>query len=1479
MPLQPKLPMRNTPLFRYCLAILLLCLYSCNQHAPAEKKSKLYNIARAMEREFLMAYDPFLNTVPTQRLLEAKEFRDSKLQTLQMNRIPVPGIFWEERGPQNVGGRTRALLFDLSDAANGYKKVWAGGVSGGLWRCNDITAVTPVWVKQDDLFDNLAVSSIIQDPSDFNIMYFGTGEGWFNIDAVQGAGIWKTTDGGTTWNRLSSTQSFFYVQDLSFDANGNLYATVRPTNSGGGNSGLMKSADGGLSWVSVLNTPVASNNRGADIELASNGDLYVSMGTNASNGGIYRSSFTVHGAATGNAGTWVNITPNTSGNITNPSSLWSRIELAVAPSDPDRVYALFQQFGTQDCSSIQQYNAATNTWTVRSVPNIIDQGSNSIFTRGQAFYNLIAAVDPNNEDVLYIGGIDALRSVNAGQNWTQMTSWSLFAATGFTADQQVHADHHAIVYAPGSSSRMLWGTDGGVYYTENGNITGTGNKPIFRSKNNGYNVTQYYSAAIHPVSANYFLGGTQDNGTHRFNAAGMNTVTEVTGGDGGFCFIDEDNPLHQITSYTYNNFHISTNGGSSFSSRSFNNFGQFINAADYASTENVLYAGHKAGFYFRWTTPHNAGTTTNDSVKVNEFGAGIVTHVKASAQTPNRVFFGLHNGSLVMVDDAHSGTLNSGTIIKTGTGTVSCVALDPNDENHMLVTYSNFGVNSVYESFNALSASPVWTSVEGDLPDMPVRWAMFDPRNSDWAILATELGVWSTNDLNGNSTEWSPTNSGLANVRVDMLRLRPTDQTILAATHGRGIFTAVIPTITTPDINFAASNSIATELSGSVEDCRSFQDFTFSMTIANPPSGDAEVALSVIAATATVGSDFDFTTNGDFTAPSNTLVFEDGDGSAKQITVRVYNDAEVEGAETVTFGYSLSGNSDAQQGIGNQEHILTIQDNDVLPVGSSDMVHTIAPGDLYTLGNNGDSPPFNARYSSKKSIFLYRAEEMLAAGAIAGELKSLALYLQKFSSRPYQNLQIRLGTTTFDHLIDGASVRVIPTATVFTTASYSTVEEWNTFNFNTPFEWDGEENIVVEICYSNAAADSAQLSDVVIGYSDGSTITQGNFYWQNSISCATGYSSVTYYNYGYKPMIQFAVESEGAVIATALDGRSEYFSASNDLHIYTATGELMARVRNLSTTQSYGCMEIAIDRAGIGAKPFWNNNDANQVMDKTLRIIPTSNFGDGSYEITLYYTPEEVAGWEAATGQSFNAIQLIKTKGKVSDITPNTPGAEGDVEIVTPVIGSLGPNRTLTYTFSTGFSGFAAGIVGSALPVQLMEFSARPVKNTVELQWKTASEQNSRGFDIEKSANGKQFASIGFVSSNGNSTTVKSYQFTDQYPWDNENYYRLRQVDIDGKVSYSEVVLVKLPKAPKIFRIAQNPVRSVIDIRFASAPNTSVEAQLIDLSGRVVMRWPVQQQQGHQLRLQLPSGRVTRGMYVLSVKMNGINYPERIIIE
>ena len=1468
---------------RIVAACTISFLVSC--HTKHKKSSKYDNIQKLMEQEFERTKDPLLNDVPTDRLLKAIEARDGKLNTVQTRSgiqgvsTAVSGITWAERGPGNVGGRTRALWFDLSDAANGYKKVWAGGVGGGLWYTNDITVASPAWNKISDALENIAISCFVQSVTNPQIMYFGTGEGWENVDAVRGLGIWKTTDGGANWARLTSTSTFYFVQDLLIDNNGHLYAALRVNNQGGGTAGIQKSTDGGNTWTTVLDNSFATSSRGADLELAANGDIYASMGTATSNGGIYRSIYATHTTNTGNSGTWTNITPNPAGTIAPPANFWQRIELACAPSDANTLYALFQGHGSvsDNCESIQRYNAATNTWTLRTVPNIIDQGANSVFTRSQAFYNLIAAVDPNNANSLYIGGVDALRSNDGGGTWTQMTTWSLFNATGFTPNQYVHADQHAIRFAPGSSSRAIWGTDGGVFYTSNANINGAGNKPTFSGKNSGYNVTQYYSAAAHPSATNYFLAGAQDNGTHKFNAAGFNSVTSVSGGDGGFCFIDQDNPTIQITSYVLNNYYVSVDGGTNFTDFAKNNRGSFINPTDYDDAANILYGGDDAGSFFRWTSP--AADGPDNAVAVSGFSGARVTHVVVSPLTPNRVYFGLNNGSVVRVDNANSGNSLTGTVVKTGTGSVSCIVIDPANENHMLVTYSNYGVVNAFESTNALAGSPIFTSVEGDLPDMPVRWAMFDPRNSDWALLATELGVWSTDNLDaGGTTNWSPTNSGLANVRVDMLQYRPNDQTIVAATHGRGLFTAVLPAVTTPDINFNTGTTSTNEVSTNVSGCRSYTDYSVLMSIKNPPTGNATVTVNIQGgATATQGVDYDYTTNGNFTAPSNTFVFTNAAMETKTINLRIYDDAQVESSETFIMSYSITGATNAQAGIGAQTHVVTIEDNDVAPTAFSSGTDVVGTLDYY-IGPATASTPFDARVQSKRSQILYRASELTAGGATAGNLTSIAFYLEKHSTRPIQNIQIKMGASTLNYLVEVPSYFPQTAGLVKTVASYATVNGWNTFTLDAPFYWDGTSNIVVEICYNNGTADATQTVDRAIGYIDGGTSSQGNMFYQD-INCASGFGGVTYFGQGLKPMVRFDRISSGTTVASALTTRSEYLGPNSELYFYNSGGEIMAKVRNLSS-HNYGCVDVIVDRAGTGATAFWNNNAGNRIMSKTFRIIPTTNNASGSYEITLYYSQAEVAGWEATTGQSFNNIQLIKTAGQVSAVTPATPNAAGTIDIVTPIRGTFGSNYTLTYTFNNGFSGFGAGVAGAALPVTLLDFVGQLKSHNVVLDWKTSFESNSSGFEIERSYDGVSFTKIGFVKAAGNSNILHSYTYTDKEITQAHNYYRLKPVDLDGKFTYSKVIVINNVVTTGIpFTLLNNPVQSAIDIQFGEVGAGRVQVRLTDISGKLIKLWNGENVTNRRVRIDISDRNLSKGVYILHATVNGKEYSEKVIVK
>ncbi len=1434
----------------------------------------------AMLQDFELTKDLKVNDVPRERLIRAMDIKNIRVAAkgLQPN-LPVTGIGWQERGPNNVGGRTRAVLFDMNDAVNGYKKIWAGGIGGGLWYTNDITLPAPTWNKIDDLFENVAITAITQNPLNPQEMYFGTGEGWYNSDAIRGLGIWKSIDGGASWARLASTISFRYVNDLLVDRNGNLYAALRRRLPGDA-YGIQRSTDGGATWTNILGLYGGNPLTGGDLEEATNGDLYATLGASGVTGVIYRSDYATNTTSTGDLNTWTVIMP--------PSTTANRIELACAPSNANVVYALFQSSSSSDCNSIQRYNAATNTWTAKTVPSIIDQGNNSVFTRGQAWYDLIAAVDPNNEDVVYIGGIDALRSDDGGSTWTQMTTWTLFNAPGFTQDQNVHADHHAIIYAPGSSSRAVWGTDGGIAYTANANISGS--KPTFADKNTGFNTIQYYSAAVHPTDPNYFLAGSQDNGTQKYTMAGVNATSYVSGGDGGRCFIDQYDPDIQITSSPYNNFYISTDGGNNFYERSFNNFGSFINPAAYDGLSKKLYSGNlvnafsNINTFLRWEDPATAGSTTS-FVTVPQFNGTNVTNITVSPLTPNRVFFGMQSGDIVRVDNTNAGTSLTGTVIGNLGAAISSISIDPANEDHMLATTSNYGSALVKECKNATQASPTWADTKGNLPDMPVRSAMFDPRNADWALLATELGVWSTNDLNGASTDWQPTNSGLANVRVDMLQYRPGDRTIAAATHGRGLFTAVVPNVTTPDINFVIASSTAAEKTTGTSGCSTYTDYTFQMSIANAPAGNATVTLSVQpGSTAVLGEDVDFTTNGDFISPSADIVFENGATTSKTINLRIYNDAEVESAEVLKIGYSISGSTDAQKGAGFQTFTFTITDNDVAPVGDGSGQYSSGSANVggYLFS------PFRTDKLKHRLQIMYTAAELKAAGfAGSGNITDLQLYVTSPNAMLFNGFTISLANANAPNLSSGFII--VPFTQVYT-GDYTTLPAGqfnspteNNFIFSTPFLWDGVSNIVIQFCFEGGPDLPGNQYTVESNSAPLGVGVKMSAFSDYTNEAQSGCSLLAASDNDNRARITFNASFAGTTIATTLNNtRTEHLGGNSDTYFYTTSGGLLARVKNTGSN-SYECTQAVIDRAGTGATAFWNNNPSNFLMNKTYRILPAANNAAGTYDVTFYFTKAEVDGWEAATGQSFNDIQMVKVPGQISTTTPSNtePAGTGTTQIVTPVIGSLGTKYSLTATFSNGFSGFGFGIPGAkaTLPIMLLNFSGSLQDSHSLLEWTTSSEINSKQFELEKSFDEITFNKIGVIKAAVNSTTNRNYSLLDKQAASEINYYRLLIVDKDGWVKTSDVVVIKNAAAKQGVHVMNNPFGNSINIRFDKIPSGKVRLQLIDVSGKIMA---VKEINGVSMQVyqwgvsRLP---VMRGVYMLTVEIDRKRYVIQLIKE
>ena len=718
-------------------------------------------ISRRLQHDINMTKDPALGYVPKDRLVVAYEQRQERLRTMA-GRAPL--FTWTERGPNSdavgasngntrpgngkTSGRVRAIWEDLGDATG--KTVWVGGIDGGLWKTNDITVATPTWTPINDFFGNLAIASICQDPTDVNIMYFGTGEKAINADAVRGAGLWQSTDHGVTWSLMPGTQNFWNVSKVVCDASGNLYVGC---NSISNNQGIQRYTKSTGTWTNI--TPSGLDPRVPDIELSSTGRLHIVCGyynTAAASAG-YRYT---DNPATVTASTW-----------TAPAVSFSPVQYNVdLASNGNTLYALPSTSAFQVTTIYKSTNGGAN-WAAT--------GTTPAFTSGQAWYCLGIAVDPTNANNVIVGSLDCYKTTNGGTTWTKISEW--VGTTG----QYVHADQQIITWR--NNNQVLIGSDGGVHYSANGGTTIT-------DKNTGLRIKQFYAVANHPTSTNYFLAGAQDNGVHQLNNAGMGASVEVTGGDGAFVHIDQNQPQYQWGSYVFNQYRRSTNSGSTWTSINFSSTaGRFINPTDYDDVNNIMYCSGAQNAFVRWSNPQTGSTFT--SIAMTGLNTGTVSAVKVSPYTNHTVFFAGGRSTVVptLIKATNANATPTFTnIIGTGmqitSANISCVELGT-DEQNIIVVFSNYGINNVWVTNNGGTS---WTAIDGNLPDMPVRWAMFYPGDNTKAIIATETGVWQTELINGASTIWDP-ETGFPNVRTDMLQYRSSDGLLSAATHGRGLFT------------------------------------------------------------------------------------------------------------------------------------------------------------------------------------------------------------------------------------------------------------------------------------------------------------------------------------------------------------------------------------------------------------------------------------------------------------------------------------------------------------------------------------------------------------------------------------------------------------------------------------------------------------------------------------------------------------------
>ncbi|HLQ37910.1 MAG TPA: hypothetical protein VK348_08920, partial [Planctomycetota bacterium] len=589
-------------------------------------------------------------TMPDNALPRAKAQRDAMLAACGPA-ITGSQVQWTWLGPGNVGGRIRAVVLHPTNPL----RIWCSSAGGGVWRTDDGGAS---WQPLNNVLGMLGSGCLVLDPTDANHLYLGTGEGFFetvegssNTAVLRGAGIWQSFDAGQTWAQIASTATpdFYFINRLAFSA-ADPHIMLAATG-----SGIWRSTDAGVTWSQRTTA------RTLDV------DFHPTDGSQA-----------VAGRDDGFA-----LWSGDGGLSWNPAinpTLSTRIEVAYSRSNPTIVYC---------CAN--DVNDTLRVWrSGNGGHNYALQSATGIGTLG--LYLSCLWVDPTNSNNIVFGGQTLYRSTDGGVTRTAFSG--------------AHPDFHVAVEAPGFNGvinrRLYVGCDGGVF-TRADWQTGS-----WTELNNQLGVTQFYGAAM--SSTGVLLGGAQDNGTNRYTGGTETWNVNVIGGDGGHCAADPTDANYFYGESQYLGIARSSNAG--------------LNWSDIR------------------------GATTGDP------GFNFIPYFQLDPNNSNRML--ACGRALWRTNNVKTGLPPTWTQIKPprsctflGSGdpppshylgnppcnhSASAVALGNSD-----VIWVGHNDGEVYRTSNGTAAVPTWTQVDTNGTGLPDRWVssiVIDPSNQQHVLVS-----------------------------------------------------------------------------------------------------------------------------------------------------------------------------------------------------------------------------------------------------------------------------------------------------------------------------------------------------------------------------------------------------------------------------------------------------------------------------------------------------------------------------------------------------------------------------------------------------------------------------------------------------------------------------------------------------------------------------------------------------------------------
>ena len=710
----------------------------------------------------------YLQRVSPDGRLNLKARREALRQARELRERAGPALEageWQLRGPLNVGGRVSDLAGDLGNPA----KFYVGAASGGVWKTtNGGTTFTPIF----DGVGSLSIGALAVDPRDSDILYVGTGEASPGGGSVTypGDGVWKTRDGGLTWQHLGLEESV-YIGRIVIDpqdpdtvfvaAMGNLFSR-NPER------GVYRSTDGGGTWTRVLFVSDIAGAIDLAIDPATPSRIYAATWERIRfpNQRIYGGPGSGLWRSQDGGTTWTRLTSGLPAASTEPS----RIGVAVSPSSPATVYAVYYRKADGCLEGVFRSTNFGSAWTRRAASGL------SGFLGCQGTWSGRIFVHPQSAGEIWVDGVGLGRSTDGGATFTSVSG--------------MHVDHHSQWFSPSNPSVVLKGNDGGLYRSTNGGGAWT--------KFNNLPISQFYTVEVHPAEPFKVYGGLQDNGVKRTATGGLSNWSSVIGGDGMEVLVDVNNTDVIYAASQFGNLRRSTNDGGSFSAATTGITGR-LNwktplvidpGSGGTGLSSTLYLGSHQ--LFRSTNSAGSWTAISNDLTDGASGTlGTITTIAVASSNRNVIYLGTDDGNVWVT--ANAGQTYTRLDAALPDRWVTRVAVDRGRDAVAYVTFSGFRFDEpLPHVFRTANRGATWTDISGDLPDAPVNDIAIDPRSTATLYVATDVGVFVTHDL---GARWAPLGTGLPEglVVTDIKILDGPPPTLYAGTYGRSVHSIELP--------------------------------------------------------------------------------------------------------------------------------------------------------------------------------------------------------------------------------------------------------------------------------------------------------------------------------------------------------------------------------------------------------------------------------------------------------------------------------------------------------------------------------------------------------------------------------------------------------------------------------------------------------------------------------------------------------------